>query len=262
MGWTGIAFGAWIGSFFGGPLGALLGGALGHQIEKRLVAPERRTARGRAARAFASGMSAERRAMVFCASAAAMLAKMAKADGHVTEEEIAAVEAAFSRLGFDRRARSYAVDVFRRAKDDAHSIYEYAAEFAGAVDSVEVREFFYGLLWDLAYADGRVSPGELSILRSIPRALRIRSEWFDVYRGERGGGGASRDTLASAYATLGVSPSASDADVKRAYRELAKKNHPDLLRAQGLPEELVGKATAKMGRINAAWSTVRARRGL
>ena len=50
--------------------------------------------------------------------------------------------------------------------------------------------------------------------------------------------------------------------MKRAYRELAKKNHPDLLRAQGLPEELVGKATEKMGRINEAWSVIKERRGI
>ena len=284
MGWKGIAFGAWIGSFFGGPLGALLGAALGHQVEKHIGnftedTPRQRTSGpGRPPRgAYAyrySNVSAQKRAMIFCASAAAMLAKLAKADGHVTSSEISSVEAAFSRLGFDADARAYAVNVFRRAKDDSHTIFEYAAEFSAAVDSVEVRELFYELLWDLACSDGNVSYNELSILRRIPFTLGIRADWFDIFFRERLGasshGGRSRarapepprDALAEAYAVLGVSPSASDADVKKAYRELAKKNHPDLLRAQGLPEEMIGKATEKMGRINEAWSVVRERRGI
>ena len=51
-------------------------------------------------------------------------------------------------------------------------------------------------------------------------------------------------------------------ELKRKYRELAKKNHPDALRAQGLPEEMIGKATERMSRINAAWATIREARGI
>ena len=68
--------------------------------------------------------------------------------------------------------------------------------------------------------------------------------------------------MREAYAVLGATAADSAEELKRKYRALAKKNHPDALRAQGLPDELVGKATERMGRINAAWATVRAARGL
>lgn len=260
MGWKGMAIGAYIGSVFGGPLGAILGGVLGHKVEGAAFGQKRK--------AGYAAMSPGNQSMVFCGSIAAMLAKMAKADGHVSRAEIDGVERAFSRLGFSPSARRYAVGVFRRAKDDAHAIDDYAREFAAAVDSVEVRELLYEILWDIACSDGMLDRAELLVLRRIPRALGIRSEWYDYFASRRVGGrdgagrDAERDSLADAYSVLGASASDSVDDLKRKYRDLAKRNHPDALRAQGLPEEMVDKATARMSRINAAWAEIRKARGL
>ena len=261
MGWKGMAIGGYIGSLFGGPLGAILGAVLGHKVEG--AAFGRRPRRG----VSYSSMPQRERSKLFCASAAAMLAKMAKADGTVTEAEIAGVENAFFRLGFTAAARRYAIEVFRRAKDDNHTIYQYAQDFAAAVDSVEVRELFYEILWDVAGADGTIGPNELLILQRIPRSLGIRLDWYAYFASQRlgsrsGGPSASRDPLADAYAVLGANANDSADELKRKYRELAKRNHPDALRAQGLPEEMVGKATERMSRINAAWTTIREARGI
>jgi len=256
MGWKGLAVGGCLGSLFGGALGGVFGALLGNRIEKEIG----KSGRVRSGTAF-ENVSSDKQEMIFLASVAAMLAKLAKADGQVVPVEIRAVEDAFRRLGFSPAARTYAIGVFRRAKDDAHSIYEYAAEFAMAVRSVEVRELVYELLWDLACADGTVTPNEMDILRNILRPLAIRVQWFNVFARERLRGPkeeprAPRDELAEAYALLGLKMGASADEVKRAYREKAKKYHPDALRAQGLPEEMIRRGTEMMAKINAAVDTI------
>ena len=268
MGWLGMLIGSYVGgsAMGGGPLfrllGAIAGAMLGSKVEDSV-----RGVRGRRRVAGGVGADARNRSMVFCASVAAMLAKMAKADGVVSRHEIAGVESAFRRLGFTPAARRYAIEVFRRAKDDSHSIYDYARDFANAVDSVEVRELFYEILWDVAGADGVFSGNELLILQRIPRALGIRLDWYAYFASQRlggrsGGRRSPQNPLADAYAVLGASADDSADELKRKYRELAKRNHPDALRAQGLPEEMVGKATERMSRINEAWAAVKEARGL
>ena len=268
MGWTGAIIGGIAGSLVGGPLRlvtSIIGSIVGSHVEEQMKLKQRRAAWSRTDDA----------AQVFCASAAAMLAKMAKADGRITRGEIESVERAFARLGFSQQMRAYAVKVFRRAKDDGHSIYEYATDFAATVRAPEIRVIFYELLWDLACADGTISASENTILRNIPGYLRISGGYYHLFahehlHGSSAGGSSSsgsgsfsappRETLEDAYRQLGVSPSASDAEVKKAYHRMAKKYHPDTLRAQGLPEEMVGKATERMSKSNAAWAAIREKR--
>ena len=248
MSWKGMAFGGGIGAFLGGPLGAIIGAAIGNAVENHLSedAPKAENAS---------------EPFLIYASLAAMLAKMAKADGRVTSDEIAHVERVFSEMKVPAVVRRYMIDVFRQAKDDtAHTIYDYARDFASLVASVEMREFVYEVLWSLAKADGTITREELSILAHLPRALGVRAEWYGVFKNQYMSEGP-RDDLKEAYAVLGASEGDSMETLKKKYRELAKKNHPDALRAQGLPEELIGKATERMGRINAAWATIRAARG-
>ena len=78
-------------------------------------------------------------------------------------------------------------------------------------------------------------------------------------------GGRARsvpEPLAAAYATIGASPSDGTETLKRKYRELAKRNHPDALRARGASEFEIGQATLRMVGINEAWAKVRAARGI
>ena len=84
---------------------------------------------------------------------------------------------------------------------------------------------------------------------------RIREERLRA-RGARRAPRQRTNPLADAYRTLGVKPSASDEEVKRAYREKAKSCHPDVLRSQGASERKVAEATEKMAKVNAAWTAI------
>lgn len=273
MGWTGALVGSYLGSRLLGALGALLGAAIGSYVEEKFTGSSSGKQQNKRVRTERGPSSRPSDEMVFCASAAAMLAKMAKADGVITQSEINVVEGVFSRLGFSASSRNYAIDVFRRAKDDAHTIYEYASDFASVVGDVETRELFYGLLWELAAADGFVSPEEEKILRSITRYLAIPSHFYTIYSRQygtsrssssRGGGARSErgDSLREAYETLGVSQNATDDELKKAYREKAKQLHPDRLRAQGLPDGMIKKANERMAAVNDAWAQIKSARGI
>lgn len=90
---------------------------------------------------------------------------------------------------------------------------------------------------------------------------RIREERLRA-RGARRAPRQRANPLADAYRTLGVKPSASDEEVKRAYREKAKSCHPDVLRSQGASERKVAEATEKMAKVNAAWTAISKERNI
>ncbi len=291
MGWFATGFGFIIGNAIGGPLGGVIGAVLANYLTKDEGDDNNPYARpGNGKRKVPPNGNGRRnqtpkdetaREMLFLGAAAAMLAKLAKADGHITQEEIASAEAAFSRLGLNAEKRDFCIRVFRQAKDDEHTIYEYADSFADSQPDEEIRVVFYDILWDLAAADGRLDREEKTMLRFLPRHLRISQTLFFAQfarrvndpgsnsgqqsrSGRQSGSGRrhsapprANDPLAEAYATLGCSPTASDDELKKAYREKAKKLHPDEMMAQGLPPELVQKANDEMARVNAAYDLIR-----
>ena len=76
------------------------------------------------------------------------------------------------------------------------------------------------------------------------------------------GGTAQAESRADPYEVLGVKRSMSNEELRAVYREKAKRLHPDILRAQGLSEELLGRANEQMSRINAAWDEIKKERGI
>ena len=275
MGWVGGTIGFLVGSRFGalaGILGAVIGNKIGNFVSDSINSVASESPRGKRPYANARGHassnagSSREREIVFLTAVGAMLAKLAKADGHIDESEIAAAEQAFERLELTPANREICIRAFRAAKADYHTIFDYAESFASVARGVVMRELMYDILWDVACADGEVSASERRILEMIVTQLRIRPSLFteECHRrlNSRQSSRQSYSYELSPYDILGCDSSATDDELRRAYRSQAKKHHPDLLRAQGLPEEMITRATEQMARINNAWEEIKRARGI
>ncbi len=265
MSWIGAGIGALFGAQRGGLLGGIIGAVAGSWLEGK-AREFLGGGSGRPSMQGDDGGAASGGELATLAAISAMLSKMAKADGRVSEDEVRYCEEVFDRLGLFGEKREYCIRVFRRAKGDAHTIQEYAASFAAMQTSARIREVVYGILWDLASADGAISEEELDLLRMVVAPLRIDPDiyWWEFNRRglgdrRRGGGEPAQE---DPYSVIGCPRDASDDEVRRAYREKAKQLHPDALRAQGLSDELLSRANAQMARVNAAWAEIKKARNL
>lgn len=232
MAWTGKIVGGVLGSFLG-PWGAAIGVGIGHQFDK-------------------GASRVQQAAMMIQVAFFGCLAKMAKADGVVSKEEINAVEQIITRLGYTPRMREAAIDIFRQAKDDQHSAAEYVNQLAEAVQyNQQIGMTFIAALHAVAQADGVIHPKEQEILEQVENAFRLKSGTSDVLVGGRS------NNLDDAYKTLECTPDMSDADIKRVYREKCLQFHPDKLASKGLPEEFMKFANEQVAQINEAYETIK-----
>lgn len=250
--WGKILGGA-AGFALGGPLGALIGGIAGHVYDSRRAAEEEADIESGGG-AYGPGPDPTKQ-IGFTIAVIALGAKLAKADGVVTRDEIAAFRQVF-RVPPDE-ARNVA-RVFDLAKKSAAGYQPYARQVAGMfADNPAVLEELLDCLFHIAGADGRLADEEIAYIEDVARIFGFDAAAFARIRAENTGPDA-----ADPYTVLGVAHDAPDAEVRRAWRELVRENHPDRLIAQGMPEEFVSIANDKLAAINAAWDRIAAQRGL
>lgn len=242
----GKVIGGVAGFALGGPLGALLGAVAGHALDK---------AHGGGGGTFQRVSREEQRQVAFTLAVIALGAKMAKADGQVTRDEVAAFKELF-HIPPDEVGN--VAKIFDRAKTSSAGFEMYAQQVANLFPhEPAVLEELLGGLFHIAKADGVVHPAEMAYLQRVSDIFG-----FDEHTFERITATHSPAGKADPYEVLGLTAEASDSEVKAAYRKLIHENHPDKLMAQGLPQEFIDLANEKMAAINAAYDHIKKVRGL
>ncbi len=239
--WGKILGGA-AGFALGGPFGALLGGLAGHAVDRYGPQP-----------ALSEGLEGTR-AVAFTIGVIVLGAKMAKADGVVTRDEVAAFREVFSVPPQDIRNVGW---LFDRAKRDASGFEPYARQVAKLfAQEPKGLEDLLGALFHIAKADGRVHPAEMNYLRAVAAIFGFNEAAFgrihELHVGPEAG---------DPYELLGVSRDISTEALKQAWRQLVRENHPDRHIAAGVPAEFVAIATERLARINAAYDRIQRERG-
>lgn len=222
---------------FGGPLGALLDRAA-HHIPTWHAHGDGESPHGD-----------PRRRIAFTIAVIALGAKMARADGAVTRDEVAAFREVFQvPPGEENHVRL----VFDLARKSTAGFESYARQigrlFAG---DRAVLENLLGGLFHIALADGRVCPAEDAYLREVATHFGFNADDYVRIRAHHVG--VEEEGAEDPHAILGVGRDASLGVIREAYHRLVRESHPDLVIAQGLPPECIALATARAARLNAAY---------
>jgi DnaJ like chaperone protein len=255
----GRLIGALAGFFILGPIGAILGYFVGRYFDRSLAGIA----------GFApSGGSLGNVQTVFFETCFQLLGHIAKADGRVSEEEIAHAETLINQMGLSAEHRQQAITLFKQGSSAEFNLHQAMERFKLTCGRYNVlRQTFLQFIISMAYADGELHAAEERILRECARHIGFSSQQFEQMLHMASGqqhfhGGSSHASIEDAYEALGVSKDASDKDVKRAYRKLMSQNHPDKLIAQGVPEDMIKLATEKSQDIQNAYELIKKSRGL
>jgi DnaJ like chaperone protein len=266
MKFTGKVLGAAIGLLAGGPIGAAVGVLLGHQFDE-----------------YSNGSGGDPRLRndsnsaaigdQFFRSAFRTMGYVAKSDGRVSESEIAAARAVMSDLRLTPPQVRTAIDYFTAGKQPGFNLGAELAALSAACHGrpallrtfleIQVRAALAGnnlegparqLLSHMASRLG-VSMVELSQIEAV---LRIRTGTFRQQTAYN----TSGDQLRQAYSVLECPPTATDGDLVKAYRRQLSRNHPDKLKANGLPDSMIEHAKQRTQQIIEAYELIKERRGI
>ena len=231
----GSLIGGFVGFSFAGPIGALIGSMLGGRISS--------ARRSSFQRSFAHSQQ------VFAVALIILTAKLAKADGHVSREELIAIK---DKLKIPEHEIDQVGKIFNKAKEDSLGYEPYAQQIAQIYrNNPVVLDEIINTLFYIAEADGNISDSELAMMRNIAKIFGLNESQFEGIKESR----KSSDKL-NPYIVLGCSPNDDFAIIRKKYLQLSKEHHPDVLMNKGVPQEVIEESKKKMRAINSAFDQI------
>ena len=231
----GSLIGGMIGFSLGGPFGMLLGSLLGGKIS-----------RSRSRSNFGAFAQPQQ---IFALSLIVLSAKLSKADGNVSREELIAVK---EKLKIPENEIDQVGKIFNKAKEESTGYEPYAQQIAQIYkNNINVLEEVINILFYIAEADGKVSSSEHAMIENIAKIFGLNQVQFDSIKESRKGS----DKL-NPYIVLESNPDDDIQSIRKKYLKLSKENHPDLLISKGVPQEVIDESKNKMRAINSAWDQI------
>jgi len=232
----GSLIGGFVGFSFAGPIGALIGSMIGGRISSA-----RRTG-------FQRGFAPPQQ--VFAIALIILTAKLAKADGQVSKEELIAIK---NKLKIPDSEIDQVKKIFNKAKEDSLGYEPYAQQIAQIYkNNSAVLDEIINILFYIAEADSKVSDSEIAMIRNIAKIFGINKNQFEGIRESRKGS----DKL-NPYVVLDCDPNDDFATIRKKYLNLSKKHHPDVLVSKGVPKEVIEESKKKMRAINSAFDRIK-----
>jgi DnaJ like chaperone protein len=247
-----------LGYYLLGFIGAFLGYLIGSSVDR--------------AQAYGIGgmnpLTAGQRQKVFLDTVFILMGKLAKADGHISKDEIAHVEAFIKKTGLTAEHRQEAISQFKKGSSPDFDITDTLNEFmTNCGQTLNLKQVLLMYLTVMALADGNIDSSERAVLEKIALSLGYSQAEFnrilDMVLNQAHFAQGQTDpktALDDAYKALGVSNDSTDQQVKRAYRKLMSQHHPDKLIGQGVPEDMIKVATEQAQEIQLAYDLIKKHR--
>ena len=231
----GSIIGGMLGFSIGGPFGMLLGSLIGGKMS-----------RARSSGGFRSFAQPQQ---IFALSLIVLSAKLSKADGQVSREELIAVK---DKLKIPESELDQVGKIFNKAKEESTGYEPYAKQIAEVYrGNMNVLEEVINTLFYIAEADGNISDNELIMIEDIARIFALNQAQINGIKESR----KSSDKL-NPYIVLESKPDDSLEEIRKRYIKLSKEHHPDLLLSKGVPQEIIDESKAKMRAVNSAWDQI------
>lgn len=290
MSWGGKIIGGAVGLLVGGPVGAAVGALIGHQFDRGQFSTNLLGGPGATAD---PGLVNE----LFFPSTFRVMGHIAKADGHVSEQEIASARAVMHALHLNAQQVTAAIGYFTEGKQAGFDLDSLLTRLGASLAPYpELAHFFIEIQLQAALAGNGLSAAPRARLQRVATMLGVnaydfaRLESFLRFRqgpstsygpggpgagayagngsyGGNGGAGSARaagtgERITQAYSVLEATVTMSDEEIVKCYRRQMSRHHPDKLKANGLPESMLERAKERTQQIQAAYELIRERRGM